>query len=193
MEMLKATNWMPWKRRMLAMLRDLGLEKYIAKNATPPGSVNPMKPTTEEDAAILKWEAGDTKARTRIELAISDSKMVHISGTSTATEMWDQLSTVKESKGRLGILATRRALYRMTADEASGFSMVEHISKLRTLQEELHMMNNNVADEDFVMILITSLPESWDSYTSAYLGSSSNKPTLTSHKLIAILYEEDRR
>jgi hypothetical protein len=71
--------------------------------------------------------------------------------------------------------------------------MVEHISKLRTLQEELHMMDNKVTDEDFVMILITSLPESWGSYTSAYLGSSSNKPTLTSHKLIAILYEEDRR
>src|ERR1700678_2802216 len=39
----------------------------------------------------------------------------------------------------------------------------------------------------------TSLPESWDNYTSAYLGSSGNKPTLTSHELIAILLEEDRR
>src|ERR1700678_3260634 len=43
------------------------------------------------------------------------------------------------------------------------------------------------------MILITSLPESWYNYTSAYLGSSGNKPTLTSHKLIAILLEEDWR
>jgi hypothetical protein len=54
-------------------------------------------------------------------------------------------------------------------------------------------MENRVSDEDFVMILITSLPESWDNYTSAYLGSSGNKPTLTSHELIAILLEEDRR
>jgi len=30
-------------------------------------------------------------------------------------------------------------------------------------------------------------------YTSAYLGSSGNKPTLKSHELIAILYEEDRQ
>jgi hypothetical protein len=28
-EQLKAENWMPWKRRMLAIFRDLGLEKYI--------------------------------------------------------------------------------------------------------------------------------------------------------------------
>ena len=78
----------------------------------------------------------------------------------------------------------------MTAEE--GFDMVDHILKLRKLQEELHLMENKVTNEDFVMILITSLPESWDQYTSAYLGSSSNKLTLKSHELIAILLEEDR-
>ena len=53
-------------------------------------------------------------------------------------------------------------------------------------------MDNKVTNEDFVMILITSLPESWDNYTSSYLGSSGNKPTLSSHKLITILMEEDQ-
>jgi hypothetical protein len=33
---------------MLAALRDLGLEKYIAKDAVTPGLVDPMKPTIEE-------------------------------------------------------------------------------------------------------------------------------------------------
>ncbi|KAF8226514.1 hypothetical protein L208DRAFT_1191763, partial [Tricholoma matsutake] len=76
----------------------------------------------------------------------------------------------------------------MTAEE--GFDMVEHILKLRKLQEEFHLMENKVSDKDFVMILITSLPESWDQYTSAYLGSSSKMLTLKSHKLVAILLEE---
>ena len=116
--------------------------------------------------------------------------MIHISGAMTACEMWNQLALVKESKGRLGVLATHRALYRASAEE--GFDMVDHISHLQKLQEELHLMDNKVNDEDFVMILITSLPESWDNYTSSYLGSSSNKPTLSSHKLIAILMEEDQ-
>ena len=51
-------------------------------------------------------------------------------------------------------------------------------------------MDNKVTDEDFVMILITSSLEFWDNYTSSYLGSSGNKPTLSSHKLITILMEE---
>src|SRR5271168_4077699 len=50
-----------------------------------------------------------------------------------------------------------------------------------------------ISDEDFVMILITSLPEAWDNYTSAYLGSSGNKPELKSHEIIAILLDEDQR
>src|SRR6266508_2798732 len=70
--------------------------------------------------------------------------------------MWDQLTMVKESKGQLGVLATRRALYRATAEE--GFEMVTHISKLRQLQEELHIMGSLISDEDFVMILVFESP-----------------------------------
>ena len=116
--------------------------------------------------------------------------MIYISGATTACEMWNQLSLVKESKGQLGVLVTCQALYQASAEE--GFDMVDHISYLWKLQEELHIMDNKVTDEDFVIILITSLLESWDNYTSSYLGSSGNKPTLSSHELIAILMEEDQ-
>jgi len=127
-EMLKAMNWMPWKRRMLAVLRDLGLESYIAKDAAPPGFNDPQTPTKDEEVASKKWREGDAKARTRIELVVGDTEMVHLSGADTAKEMWDQLCMVKEAKGRIGVLATRRALYRMEADE-NNFDLVDHISK----------------------------------------------------------------
>ena len=48
MEMLKSSNWMPWKRHMLAVLRDLGLEKYIAKDASVPGEAKKGEPTEAE-------------------------------------------------------------------------------------------------------------------------------------------------
>jgi hypothetical protein len=111
-ELLKNDNWMPWKRRMLAILRDQGLEKYVDKTTQPP----------VESEALLKWQDGDAKARTRIELSIGDSEMIHLSGANTAKDMWNQLTMVKEARGRLGVLATRRALYRASADE--GVDMV---------------------------------------------------------------------
>ena len=106
MEMLKASNWMPWKWQMLVILWDLGLEKYIVADAKLPELADRSKPTPEELETQKKWQGGDTKACTWIELAISDAEMIHISGTMTVHEMWNQLSLVKESKGQLGVLAS---------------------------------------------------------------------------------------
>ena len=176
---------------MLAILRDQGLKKYVEKTAELLKLRKLAEPTTEEMVAIDKWKEGDAKAHTRIELSIGDSEMIHLSGAVTAHDMWNQLSLVKESRGCLGVLVMHWALYWATAEE--GFDMVEHISKLRGLQNELHAIENLVTDEDFVMILVTSLPESWDNYAGSFSGSSGNKPTVISHKLIAILLDEDRR
>jgi len=87
--------------------------------------------------------------------------MVHLSGADTAKEMWDQLCMVKEAKGQISVLATHCALYCMEADK-NNFNLMDHISKLQRLQEELHLMDNKVNNEDFVMILLISLLESWD-------------------------------
>ena len=95
MELLKGHNWMPWKRRMLAILRDLGLEKYIEKDATLPEPTDKANPTQDEKDAEKRWKEGDVKACTRIELSIGDSEMIHISGADTARGMWEQLTMVE--------------------------------------------------------------------------------------------------
>ena len=189
-EPLKADNWMPWKRRMLAVLRDQGLSKHLTEDE--PGA-DIAKP--DEVKALQRWKEGDLRTQARIELAVSDAEIVHVMGAKTAKEMWSQLSLVKETRGKLGILATRRSLYRAMADE--GFDMADHVAGLRKLQEELHIMGNVVPDEDFTMILITSLPESWDSYTTSFLGSRSGTQSSTnsmkSQELVGILIDESRR
>jgi hypothetical protein len=167
---------------MLAVFVDLGLEKYIAKDAKPPELVG--APTEDHRKELKKWKEGDANAKARIELAISDAEMVHIMGANTARQMWEQLITVKEPKGQLGILAACQLLYRASAEE--GIDMVKHIARLRQMQEELHVMGSKVPDEDFVMILLTSLPESWDIFTTSFLGSSSNRSDLKSQELIGI-------
>ena len=113
---------------MQAILRDLGIEEYIEENSAPPVAKTPL---TEADIRLQKeWKTGDAKVWTWIELAIGDAEMIHISSTTMAQEkkMWKQLMMVKESRGRLGVLATCQALYRATANES--FKMVDHISKL---------------------------------------------------------------
>src|SRR5271156_4172399 len=90
-ELLGATNWMPWKRRMLAILRDLNLEDYIEEESTLPRAADPTEPTDAEKEKIKAWKRGDAKVRTRIELVIWDAEMIHISRANTVREMWEQL------------------------------------------------------------------------------------------------------
>ena len=82
---------------MLAILRDEDLEKYVKKDTAPPTVSTTL--TSEERDALQKWKNGDAKARTRIELSIGDSEMIHLSGANTAWEMWSQLVMVKEVRG----------------------------------------------------------------------------------------------
>ena len=49
---------------MLAVFRDLGLEKFIVKDTKAPESVNSSKPTPEEIEVKKKWDEGDGKACT---------------------------------------------------------------------------------------------------------------------------------
>jgi transposase InsO family protein len=118
--------------------------------------------------------------------------MVHISGVYTAKDIWKQLTTVKELKGRAGIISVRRTLYKTDAKDDT--NLVEHIAGLRKLQEELYNMGSIVTDEDFALILLSSMPENWDQFTSSFLGSKTDKTAmLSSHELTAIILDEERR
>jgi hypothetical protein len=43
------------------------------------------------------------------------------------------------------------------------------------------------------MIIISSLPDSWDTFTSAYFGSKSSTSHITPGELISLILEEDNR
>ena len=59
-ELLGSNNWMPWKRQMQAILRDLGIEEFIEEDSTPPVA---KTPPTEADIRLQKeWKIGDAKA-----------------------------------------------------------------------------------------------------------------------------------
>ena len=67
------------------------------------------------------------------------------------------------------------------------------MTMLWQLQEQLHLMSSLVSDDEFIILLITSLPDSWDQFTTAYLGANGNNTTVTSHELVSIITEENRR
>ena len=53
-ELLQGDNWLPWKQRMLAILRDQGLKKYVEKDTVILMVVIPSAPTEAKMEAIAK-------------------------------------------------------------------------------------------------------------------------------------------
>ena len=146
---------------------------------------------TTDTAAVSKWKSGDAKARTRIELSVGDSEMVHLSGAQSVSEMWNQLCLVYENTSGIGLMVAMRTFYRLQAEDDQ-FDVIAHVAKFRKLHEDLHTMNHKIDDAHFILILLMSLSKSWENYFNSYLAACANKPTVKTHKIIALLYEEDR-
>jgi len=192
-DQLKVDNWIPWRRRMEALLVDRDLIDYVdgtIKEPVAPAATD-LAAMAAYNTSFSSWKPKNAKAKSLLVMAISDGEMIHIEGATTAMDMWNQLCLLKEPKGPSSIVSTRRRLYRLYAEE--GTDIVAHISELRKLQNQLHMMGSKVSDEDFNMLLVSSLPESWDLYTSAYFGAHTGTVSITSHELCSIIMDEYRR
>ena len=175
-DQLKGDNWVPWKSRVTALFRLADLHGLIDRTDKRPESADTANPTSAEATTMATWDTKDGQIQSLLQLAVSGTELVHLMGAHTAHQMWEQLREVKEPWGILGILSARRRLFRLVAQE--GAPMIDHIAKFRKAQEALHAMGEPLVDRDFVMILVTSLPESWDTFTSSYLNSEPRTMTL---------------
>ena len=111
--------------------------------------------------------------------------------------MWDNLEAVHESKGHQTIVSIIRNLFHTKADEDSNIS--EHLNQLKIYWERINQMNDDafkISDVLFKVIISSSLPLSWDTFTESYVGGRKGiteidpKKLMGSQQFIGILKEE---
>lgn len=170
-----AENYAVWKIKMIDILTGQDLWEYVdGTNALP-----------NDESLQAVWRKKDRQALSTIRLRVADKMLVYVASSKSAKDAWDTLKSLLEAQGALGIVLARRKLFRAKCEE--GTTIEEHIRTLRSYQEELHNLGQKIEGEEFSIILLSSLPESWDNYISSIdttvLGESS--------KLIARLLEHD--
>ena len=150
-------NWLAWKTRITTVLkRDDAYE--IATGAVP----QPQDPV-----AAATWAEKDLFARLRIVTSIKDEQIVHILGCNSSAEMWDALRTIHEPRGEQSIIPTKRALYSAQAEEGS--DIAAHLNNMTVLRERLTLSGHWIDEDEFKALLLTSLPPSWDAFTTPLL------------------------
>ena len=186
-EPLNEDNWMAWRERMRRVLRLCGVEAYAEGKIGIP----------EDTKSAQNWEFNDNYAQVMIINNISSTEMVHVSQCSTAKAMWDNLEVVHESKGHQTIVSVIRNLFHTKASEDSNIS--EHLNQLKKYWERINQMDDEdfkISDIFFKVIISSSLPLSWDTFTESYVGGRKGmteidpKKLMGSQQFIGILKEE---
>lgn len=186
-EPLNGENYHTWRIQMQDILAELELWEYVSGDNTLPTD------TAQQSA----WRKKDAKALRAIRLRIAKDVLVYAQDAKTSKEAWDTLAETFQESGPIGIIEARRKLFRAQCPE--GGDIEEHLRKLRSYRSELHALGQTLSDADFSMIILTSLPDSWNPFIRAIdptdlAPPSAGQPAkLTSAKLIARIHQEDRR
>lgn len=155
------------------------------------GATCGLKVKLESDSPEKKFDfdAKDKKALASIMLCIKASQINNVKNCVTAASAWETLKEIHMPAGparRVHLL--RQLLYIKLTDSEN---MASHIAKFSDLIQKLSEIEFTLADECLCILLLSSLPESFDNFVVA-IESRDSLPTLATLK-IKLLKESESR
>ena len=146
------------------MLQICGVQNYITG-----GTPRPDVALDPEGAA--NWDFNDTYTRVLIANNVNTTQMVHIGQCHTASECWSSLEAVHDAKSHQTTIGIIQNLYRASAED--GNNIADHLNKLKRYWEWINLIADDdfkVSDNQFKVLISSSLPAEWDMFTEAYVG-----------------------
>ena len=154
---LNGKNYPTWKVQCrMALMRD-GVWGIVAKTEVSPGSEKP------EDLA--KFVARRDRALATIVLSVDPSLLYLLGDPQDPAVVWEKLANQFQKKTWANKLALRRKLYSLRLKD--GESVQKHVKEMTEIFDELAVIDDPITEEDRVVHLLASLPESYDVLVTA--------------------------
>ena len=153
---LTGANYPTWKIQCKMSLIKDGLWGIVDGSEAAPA---------ETDGAYSKYISRKNRALAIIVLSIDPSLLYLLSDPTDPTAVWERLSTQFQKKTWANKLALRRRLHLLQLKE--GQSVQEHVQALTEIFNELSIIGDNIDDEDRVVYLLASLPDSYEMLVTA--------------------------
>ncbi|KAH9079753.1 hypothetical protein Ae201684P_017099 [Aphanomyces euteiches] len=125
---------------------------------------------------IASFKKRQKKAFAIVCLSLEDAQLSMVRSCTTATQAWKRLEDHYEKKSLANKLYLRKKFFACAM--AEGTDMMHHLNDLKTLSEQLEAVGAPVSEEDLVITLLCSLPESYDVLITA-LESRSDALTVS--------------
>jgi hypothetical protein len=177
-EKFNGQNYQLWKMQMEDYLyqKDLFL---------PLGGVA-KKPTAMKDE---EWEILDRKALGTIRLSLAASVAFNISKEKTTKDLMDALAKLYEKPSASNKVFLMKRLFNMKMSE--GGSVADHLNEFNTVTNQLSSVKVDFDDEVRALLILCSLPESWNGLVMAVSNSVSSSNTLKFDDVVGVILSEE--
>ena len=144
---LNGRNFQSLKYNIKLVLMERGLWGFVQSSEVPPQSSEPL-------AVRNAYQLRSDKAYSLIALSVDKSLQVHIASTVKPKEAWDILQKHFEFVSITQIVRLNRKLYAACMKEDN--DLMEHITHMTSLAEQLREMKEEVSSKKFATIVLGS-------------------------------------
>ena len=137
------------------------------------------------------WQKTDEKAMASIFLSLSQNVLFNVSNEKTTKEVWDKIQNMYQKVSAANKIFIMKKLYKLKMKE--GTAMSNHINDLNTLLCQATSVGMTQDDEAKAIILLCSLPDSWDLVNIVVSTLNSTKSKLAYDEVVSTLLSEDMR
>jgi hypothetical protein len=174
MEKFDGANFHLWKFKMRMMFSKHGLWKFVDGSTTLPS----------EEVARVVYNEKETKAFAQ------HAQLARIQYCDNVRSAWEALCGVHEVNTIGNKLFLRRRFFTIKMQE--GDDMFVHINTVKALAHQLHSIKVKITDEYVYMVLLMSLPPSFDNLVTS-LESMSTKDVHLQFIVARLLHEVSKR
>ena len=114
-----------------------------------------------------EWERLNAHARSIIQLCLGKQQKYGVMNITSAKELWATLGTKYMKNSAENRLHLKSELYRFQYKE--GTKMIGHLEEFNELLVELENLEEIIKDEDKALILMNSLPESYEPFMTTWI------------------------
>ena len=171
-------NYQLWKMQMEDYLYQKDLYLPLGRKASKATSM------TDEE-----WEILDRKALGTIRLCLVASVAFNISKEKTMIDLINALAKLYEKPLASNKVFLMKCLFNMKMSE--GGTITDHLNDFNMVMNQLSSVGVNFDDEVMALLILCSLPESWDGLVMAVSNSVSGSSTLKFDDVIGIILSEE--
>ncbi|GKA76072.1 hypothetical protein Tco_0782450 [Tanacetum coccineum] len=168
-------NFSQWRIKIRALLKQQGIWA-------------PLAGPKQTDMTVAKYNSQDENAHSTILLSLSDGVLYEVADEETATGVWKKLEKLYMTKSLTNKLLLKQRLFSLRMKEGS--SLKEHLDGLNSILMDLKNVEVKIEDEDATIVLLVSLPPSFESFVSSFVVG---KDTITLEDVRSSLHSRELR